>query len=81
MNFGTRKVQVLKGLMQGRRHEGGGHFMFGPRLQHTSNIVFKKCPPFVVFAFQLRNPGDGTGLMMKIMARKKYKQHRFMKTS
>jgi len=34
--------------------------MFGPRLLHTSDIVFKKCfPLFVVFAPQLRSPGDG----------------------
>jgi len=34
--------------------------MFGPRLLHTSNIVFKKCGTHLwVLVPRLRNPGDG----------------------
>jgi len=37
----------------------GPHFMFGPWLLHTSNIVFKICVP------PLRNPGDGPNGVFK----------------
>ena len=58
----TKKAGVNLSTLKGRRQWGpvvSPHFMFGPRLLHTSNIVFKKfrhsCgfwPPL------LRNPGD-----------------------
>ena len=35
------------------------HFMFGPRLLHTSNIISKKCAPLWFLVPLLRNPGDG----------------------
>jgi len=43
------------------------HFMFGLRLLHTSNIVFKKCgPPCAFWTPLLRNPGDGPVALDKV---------------
>ena len=45
-------LRPVRRYCQGRRQRGGQwcpgpHFTFGPRLLHTSNIVFEKCgPPF-----------------------------------
>ena len=48
----TKKAAMNLTTLQGRRHWGASgvrpHFMFGPRLLHTSNIVFEKMWPHLV---------------------------------